>query len=147
MNRPRTVVTLAATDPANPYGAMLPWPPLPEGTGHRPGRKAGALVVLADGALVFYVERGGKTVLAFGPAGGTAPDDAAAGRKPPLDAAETDEVLRAAAESLAEVVTAGRVEKLAVQTVNGQFVVGTAVGDALRAAGFGVSPQGLRLRA
>ena len=53
---------LAACDPANPYGAALPWP---EREGHRPGRKAGALVVLVDGALVFYVERGGKTLLSF----------------------------------------------------------------------------------
>ena len=50
-------------DPANPFGAALPWPDRPDETpgGHRPGRKAGALVVLADGHLVLYVERGGKT--------------------------------------------------------------------------------------
>src|SRR5690606_41189225 len=55
--------TLAATDPANPYGAALPWPKT-DGT-HRPGRKAGALVVLVDGALTLYVERGGKSTLTF----------------------------------------------------------------------------------
>ena len=53
-------VALAATDPANPYGAALPWPNRPdrperaeggESAGHRPGRKAGAMVVLVDGAL------------------------------------------------------------------------------------------------
>ncbi|MGN6251926.1 MAG: ATP-dependent helicase, partial [Marmoricola sp.] len=55
-------VALAATDPANPYGAALAWPErTAEATGHRPGRKAGALVVLVDGALALYVERGGKT--------------------------------------------------------------------------------------
>ena len=52
----RSRVALAATDPANPYGAALPWPEAPATTarppGHRPGRKAGALVVLVDGALV-----------------------------------------------------------------------------------------------
>ena len=53
---------LAACDPANAYGAALPWP---EREGHRPGRKAGALVVLVDGGLVFYVERGGRTLLSF----------------------------------------------------------------------------------
>ena len=57
-----TATVLAACDPANAYGAALPWP---EREGHRPGRKAGALVVLVDGALVFYVERGGKTLLSF----------------------------------------------------------------------------------
>ena len=56
-------VVLAATDPANPYGAALPWPP--QESGHRPGRKAGALVVLVDGALVLYVERGGRTLLSL----------------------------------------------------------------------------------
>ena len=55
---------LAACDPANPYGAALPWPeraPTEHGKGHQPGRKAGALVVLVDGSLALYVERGGRT--------------------------------------------------------------------------------------
>ena len=43
-------LVLAACDPANPYGAALPWP---EREGHRPGRKPGALVVLVGGALIF----------------------------------------------------------------------------------------------
>ncbi|WP_341350827.1 hypothetical protein [Nocardioides convexus] len=62
-------VALAATDPANPFGAALPWPQAARGedesAGHRPGRKAGALVVLVDGALVLYVERGGRTLLTW----------------------------------------------------------------------------------
>ena len=45
---PLRAVTLAATDPANPYGAALAWPAI-EGVAHRPGRKAGGLVVLVDG--------------------------------------------------------------------------------------------------
>ncbi|HET8928901.1 MAG TPA: ATP-dependent helicase, partial [Microbacterium sp.] len=60
----RTVRTLAATDPANPYGAALAWPAL-EGVRHRPGRKAGGIVVLVDGELALYLERGGKSALAF----------------------------------------------------------------------------------
>ena len=39
-------LVLAACDPANPYGAAVPWP---EREGHRPGRKPGALVVLVGG--------------------------------------------------------------------------------------------------
>ena len=71
-------LVLAATDPANPYGAVLPWPaPMasveglgeepssPRRRGHQPARKAGALVVLVDGACVLYVERGGRTLLSF----------------------------------------------------------------------------------
>ncbi|WP_165063364.1 ATP-dependent helicase [Marisediminicola senii] len=125
-------VTLAATDPANPYGAALPWPaaPIPDDSteaekrGHRPGRKAGALVVLVDGELALYVERGGKTVLTFG-AGEVA--------------------VAAASTSLAQVIrrTGGR---LRVERVDGQFVIGTPLGDALVDAGFSTTPQGLRLR-
>ncbi len=59
-------IALAATDPANPYGAALAWPAREEGeAGHRPGRKAGAMVVLVDGRLVLYVERGGRTLLTW----------------------------------------------------------------------------------
>src|SRR4029453_13869826 len=62
----REVRVLAATDPANPYGAALPWPGRgPEDAGPRPGRKVGAAVVLVDGRLVLYVERGGRTLLSY----------------------------------------------------------------------------------
>ncbi|HEX3771229.1 MAG TPA: DEAD/DEAH box helicase, partial [Polyangiaceae bacterium] len=66
---PRATV-LAATDPANPYGATLPWPARPEseGEGRRPQRAAGALVVLFDGALAGWVGRGGDSLLTFLPA-------------------------------------------------------------------------------
>ena len=64
---PRRTVVLAAADPANPFGAALPWPDRGEqaASGHKPGRKAGALVVLVDGTLVLYVERGGRTLLSW----------------------------------------------------------------------------------
>ena len=127
--RPPTAVTLAATDPANAWGAALAWPAGVETSddkrGHRPGRKAGALVVLVDGLLALYIERGGKTVLTFG-------------------AGERE--LTAAAESLVATVRRG-VGKLRVERVDGAFVIGTALGDALTAAGFSPTPQGLRLRA
>lgn len=115
-------MVLAATDPANPYGAALGWPGI---EGHRPGRKAGALVVLVDGALGVYVERGGKTVLTFG-----------------LD----DAGLTAAAESLTSTIrrAGGR---LRIEKIDGAFALGTPFGDALVRAGFAPTPQGLRLRA
>lgn len=122
--QPRVALTLAACDPANPYGAALAWPEPP--TGHRPGRKAGALVVLVDGALGLYVERGGKTLLDFLPA------DDGSGRA-------------AAAESLAGTVRASG-GRLRVEKIDGGFSVGTALGDALVLAGFAPTPQGLRLR-
>ncbi|AYG05284.1 ATP-dependent helicase [Gryllotalpicola protaetiae] len=124
-----SAVTLAATDPANPYGAALPWPDPPAAadgsSGHRAGRKAGALVALVDGALVLYIERGGKTVLAFS-------SDAP--------------VLGAAAASVAQLVRRGGTDRLAIESANGGFVLGTPLGEALAAAGFSETPRGLRLR-
>ncbi|WP_350001566.1 DNA glycosylase AlkZ-like family protein [Pseudarthrobacter sp. WHRI 8279] len=127
--RPEPVaLALAATDPANPYGAALPWPALHDdaGTGHRPGRKAGALVVLVDGALVLYVERGGKTLLAFS-------DDEA--------------VLAAAGAALVGVVTRGAVDKLIMEKVNGHGILDTPIASALSSAGAYSTPKGLRIRA
>jgi len=118
-----TVVTLAATDPANPYGAALPWPS--QDGGHRPGRKAGAVVILVDGELTVYLERGGKTALVF---------------------SEAPEVLELAARDLVRVVREN-LGKLRIDKANGQFVIGTLFGDALVEAGFQLNPQGLRLRA
>src|SRR6476646_4784341 len=61
-NREYHAVVMAAADPANPYGAALPWPSrasADEDVAHRPGRKAGALVAVVDGELVGFLERGG----------------------------------------------------------------------------------------
>ena len=57
---------LASTDPAQPYGASLPWPP----SAGRPARSAGSLVVLVDGEAAVHVERGGRSITTF-PAAGT----------------------------------------------------------------------------
>ncbi|HJT93280.1 MAG TPA: crosslink repair DNA glycosylase YcaQ family protein, partial [Mycobacterium sp.] len=119
-------VVLAAADPANPYGAALPWP------GQGPGRKAGALVAIVDGELAWFLERGGRTLLSF-------TDDA--------------EAHVAAAAALAGLVSAGRVQSLVVEKVNGVPVLEpgaegerAAVQDALLGAGFARTPRGLRLR-
>lgn len=121
---PRRAVTLAATDPANPYGAALAWPRLDD-VSHRPGRKAGGLVVLVDGALVLYLERGGRTVLAF--------DD-------------DPEVLRAATSDLVATSRARRLETLTVEKINGEGVYGTPFALALQEAGFVATPRGYALR-
>lgn len=57
-------LVLAATDPANPYGASLAWPP---GPGARPGRTAGAQVILQNGHLLGYLGRSEKMLLTFLP--------------------------------------------------------------------------------
>ena len=124
---------LAATDPANPYGAALGWPEA--AGGHRPGRKAGALVVLLDGALALYVERGGKTVLGFG---ALAPDSDTADPEP----AALDAV---AVELVAVLRRAGTV-KLGIEKVNGSPVGDSPLGVSLRRAGFYSTPSGLRFR-
>src|SRR5581483_12015224 len=67
---PATVVVLAATDPAQPYGAALPWPDTAGGA--RAGRNAGAHGVLVDGRPVACLERGGRSVVLL------SDDDAAA---------------------------------------------------------------------
>jgi ATP-dependent Lhr-like helicase len=123
---PRAIV-LAATDPANPYGAALAWPDRSaEGTsGHRPGRKAGALVVLVDGALVLYVERGGRTLLSWS-------DEAAP--------------LQLAADALALAVAEGWLGTLSVERADGGGVHDSPLAQALTGAGFRVTPRGLRLR-
>ncbi|WP_158169532.1 ATP-dependent helicase [Mycolicibacterium smegmatis] len=123
-------VVLAATDPANPYGAALGWPT--DSEAHRPGRKAGALVALVDGRLVWFLERGGRSLLSFG--------------------ADAD-AQRAAAGALTDLVSAGRIPSLLVERINGVAVLDpdvdaerAVVQDALLGAGLSRTPRGLRLR-
>ena len=126
-------VVLAAADPANPYGAALPWPASSgegPGPGARPGRKAGALVVLVDGELAWFLERGGRSLLTF-------TDDPAAHH--------------AAAMALADLVAARRVASILVERVDGVPSLRphsgpSPVADALSEAGFVRTPRGLRLR-
>ncbi|MGO9043044.1 MAG: ATP-dependent helicase [Mycobacterium sp.] len=124
-------VVLAAADPANPYGAALPWPAA-GGEGARPGRKAGALVVLVDGALAWFLERGGRSLLTF-------TTDPAADH--------------AAAMALADLVTSRRVASILVERIDGspalQPHAGGRESDALAGlleAGFARTPRGMRLR-
>ena len=121
-------VALAATDPANPYGAALSWPAAGEG-GHRPGRKAGAMVVLVDGELTLYVERGGKTLLTW---------------------SEEPDHLTPAAAALATAARRGQLGRLTVEKADGAQMLGggqTPLRVALNDAGFVTTPKGLRLRA
>jgi len=123
-----STVMLAAADPANPYGAALPWPEPP--AGHRPGRGAGALVVLVNGDLAIYLERGGKTALTF----------------------VTGQPLEVAGRTLAAEAKKGQLGTLKVARLNGQDALEAygqqnAAALALVQAGFGVTPSGLTLRA
>ena len=115
---------LAATDPANPYGAALPWPDR-EG-GHRAGRKAGAMVVLVGGELVIYVEKGGRTLLSY---------------------SEEDSLVQPAVDALALAAREGMLGSLHVEKADGESVMDSAFAQALVDAGFRPSSRGLRLRA
>jgi ATP-dependent Lhr-like helicase len=121
-------VVLAAADPANPYGAALPWP-TPEGA--RPGRKAGALVVLVDGELAWFLERGGRSLLTF---------------------TEDPAAHHSAAMALADLVAAGRVASILVERIDGVTALQPQAGGlspvtaALSEAGFMRTPRGMRLR-
>jgi ATP-dependent Lhr-like helicase len=171
----KTAVLLAATDPANPYGAALPWP-LPHSsdpTGQlraaeitktsgqvinpsatttstsatsvllgdapgsltsitstgRPRRTAGATVVLVNGKLVAYLERGGRSLLTFN-------DEA---------------LLPMAVKAVTAAALSGRLGKLTITKINGQSALQAAgqktpVTQELLAAGFTLTPSGLRLR-
>lgn len=119
-------VALAAADPANPYGAALSWPAHP-GTA-RPGRKAGALVVLVDGELTWFVERGGRSLLNF---------------------AAATEAQAAAAAALAQLISDRRVDGILIERVDGTTVLevrDSPTLDALMQAGFSRTPRGLRMR-
>ena len=122
---PVPALVLAATDPANPFGAALPWPDRGS-DGHRPGRKAGALVVLVNGQLAVYVERGGRTLLSF---------------------SDEPEIVQPAVDALALAVRAGQLGKLQVERADGIDVHSSPLAQALIAAGFHPTPRGLRLRA
>ncbi|MBV1957897.1 ATP-dependent helicase [Streptomyces albidoflavus] len=130
---PRQALVLAAADPANAYGAALPWPEPPSGAGHKPGRKAGAMVVLVDGELAMYMERGGKTLLAWP---STALDDPSA----------PDPRLEGAAHALAGSAAGGSLGTVTVERVNGEPALTSPVGTYLENAGFHATPRGLRLR-
>jgi ATP-dependent Lhr-like helicase len=118
-----TPVVLAATDPAQPFGAALPWPD-PVGAG-RPSRAAGAHVVLVDGEPVAFLERGGHSLVTF-PAAADRPGWASA---------------------LARLVEHGRYRTLEIRKADGVPVrEAPAVVEALVAAGFTDGYKGLVLR-
>jgi ATP-dependent helicase Lhr and Lhr-like helicase len=121
------LVVLAATDPANPYGAVLPWP---DGE-PRPQRAAGALVVLGDGALLGYLGRREKSLRTF----------------LPKDEPERTHAARRLAAGLAALVDGELRRALIIATIDGEPARGTGFGAALEQAGFTPIGEGYVLRA
>ena len=119
-------VVLAALDPANPYGSVLPWP---QHASARPSRAAGAIVVLADGVCLAHLTRGGRTLTLF---------DAPVGR------AEAASLVTGA---LVHAVTEGRMARLKIEEIDGVRVGSSGLEDALRAAGGRLTPNGIVVEA
>ncbi len=114
--RGRVVQLLAAADPANPYGAALPWPRRDDADRRPFQRAAGAYVALVDGAAAVYVDRGGTSIQT-------------------LPSADDPEVLGLALASLRDLVGDGRVRELVIAKVDGEPVAGSPTRDALIGAG------------
>ncbi len=117
------VLVLAAADPAQPYGAALPWP---RRAGARAARVAGAHVVLLGGSAALYVERGGRTLVPL--------------REP------GEEWLRPALTGLAQWVREGHTKRLAVERFDGRPVAETEAMPLLVDAGFLAGPRRAVLR-
>jgi ATP-dependent helicase Lhr and Lhr-like helicase len=166
-------LVLAAADPAQPYGAALPWPKRASG-GPRPARVVGAYVVLVADKPALYVERGGRALLTLvgeassrargGPleVDGTASAGSAeapgggggrvacggGGRVAGGDRApRVAPPVYAALAALADAVRAGRVPKLALERIDGDPAIGSPLEEVLLELGFHSGPRRLTLSA
>jgi ATP-dependent Lhr-like helicase len=128
--QPGCATVLAALDPAQVYGAVLPWPA--RAGARAPARVAGALVTLVDGAPVLYLERGGRGLQ-------TLVDAGSAG----------SERLELALAALADHIRAGRgpLRRLALERVDGQPATASPLAGVLRTHGFQEGPRRLTLSA
>jgi ATP-dependent Lhr-like helicase len=118
---------LAATDPAQPYGAALPWPRRGEDDRRPLQRAAGAYAVLIDGVAAAYLERGGASLQL-------------------LPAADDPEVLRLVVTALRNLVADGRVRELVIKRVDGEPVSTSVRREDLLTAGFVPGYRGVTLR-
>jgi ATP-dependent Lhr-like helicase len=117
-------LVLAATDPANPYGAGVPWPKRGSGKGgRRPSRTPGAYVLLFEGEPILFVERGGRGILRL--------------------AELQDVALTEAVAELAAATRAGILPRLAIERVDGEPVIGSGLEETLIAGGFSRQPRRL----
>jgi ATP-dependent Lhr-like helicase len=122
------VLSLAAVDPANPYGALLPWPraagAATDDGAAPPRRVAGARVVLVRGSLVLHVEKGGRSLRTF-------TDDPA--------------LLTAAIDGLRQLAERRRPRQLRIETIDGVPALRSGLLALLRAGGIRMEPGGLVL--
>jgi ATP-dependent Lhr-like helicase len=136
-------LVLAAVDPAQPYGATLPWPRR-EGQTRRPARVSGAYVVLVDSRPVLYLERGGRGIVRL--TLDSTPIHTGMGTDGGRPAGERTPVVLALG-ALADAVRAGRVDAVALERVDGEPAIGCELEPALVELGFRQGPRKLTLRA
>ncbi|MGA9875185.1 MAG: hypothetical protein WBQ21_05190, partial [Solirubrobacteraceae bacterium] len=154
-----STLVLAAVDPAQPYGATLPWPRR-EGQARGPARVAGAYVVCVDSEPILYLERGGRGIVTLAAAntyrdvhpggetqvgGGMQVGGGAqvGGGKQAHERAPLAIALRA----LADAVRSGRIDAVALERVDGEPAIGSRLEPALAELGFRQGPRRLTLRA
>ncbi len=125
--RNTSVHLLAAADPANPYGAALPWPRRGESDRRPLQRAAGAYVVLVDGVAALYLERGGATLQT-------------------LPTADDPVIGGIAARALGTLVADGRLRELVIRKVDGEDISVAGFRQVLLDAGFATGYRGLTLR-
>ncbi|WP_075725315.1 DEAD/DEAH box helicase [Corynebacterium aquilae] len=118
---------LASCDPANPYGAAIPWPDTIRGS-----RAAGAMVTLTDGVLTAHLSRGGKTLQLV--------EDLPAG----ITTADTIPRIIAA---LSDAIAQQRMQAITIETINHTPVFDSPHMAHLRAAGAALTPKGLKITA
>lgn len=122
-----TVNLLAATDPAQPFGAMLPWPPSARPSG-RPRRSAGARVILSDGVVLGWIDRAGKRLITF-----------------PNDGPKDDSAATAVARALRGVFRDRARGTLRIEEIDGMPADSAEWADAFVAAGYRRGYKGLEL--
>jgi ATP-dependent Lhr-like helicase len=164
---------LSAVDPAQPYGATLPWPRR-DGQTRRPARVAGAYVVFVDSEPMLYLERGGRGIVTLDSGSMPARGETSAGGEPAggtlarggtsaggVSAGGTlarggtlaemrypgTSPLALALRALADAVRAGRVDAVALERVDGEPAIGSELEPALVELGFRQGPRRLTLRA
>jgi ATP-dependent Lhr-like helicase len=124
-------LVLAAVDPAQPYGAALPWPKRTDEedgrSARRPARVAGAYVVLVSGDPIVYLERGGRALQTLVPAG--------------------DPRIEPALSALVDHVRTGAIKRVGLEKVDGESAMASPLGPALLALGFQEGPRRLTLSA
>ena len=117
-----TLTVLATTDPANPYGTVLPWPK--RESRRRPSRTPGSYVMLRSGLPVLFLEKGGKGILRLDPE------------------LSGEELTRLLAE-FTRCAESGLVTPLKVERFDGEPLIGSGFEAHLLAAGFSRQPRRL----